>query len=70
MHVVRRQRLVTVDTTTQPTAIFFVSSAKMAKYGRRRRYGLGHFIFDLFMVAITGGLWLIWILFKFLRNNS
>lgn len=37
---------------------------------RRKRYGLGHFIFDLFMITITGGLWLVWIVLKFFRNNS
>lgn len=34
-----------------------------------KKYGLGRFLFDLFMIAITGGLWLIWMIFKFLRSN-
>ena len=42
----------------------------MRRCVRRRRYGILHFLFDLFMISITGGLWLLWILFKFLRNNS
>lgn len=25
---------------------------------------------DLILVILTGGLWLIWILIKYLRNNS
>lgn len=36
---------------------------------RTKRYGLMHFIFDLFMVVITGGLWLLWMVFRFLRSN-
>lgn len=34
-----------------------------------KKYTLGKFILDLFLTSITGGLWLIWILFRFLRNN-
>lgn len=36
---------------------------------RRKRYGIRHFILDLFMVFITGGFWLIWMVFRFLRSN-
>lgn len=36
---------------------------------RRKRYGLGHFILDIFMVVVTGGFWLIWMVFRFLRSN-
>lgn len=35
----------------------------------RRQYGLLHFLFDLFMIAITSGLWLIWMVFRFLRSR-
>lgn len=35
----------------------------------RRHYGLFNFIFDLFMCAITGGLWLIWIFVREMRNR-
>lgn len=31
-------------------------------------YGLGHFLLDLFLIVITGGLWLIWMIFKFIRS--
>ena len=27
-------------------------------------------LFDALLVVLTGGLWLIWILIRFLRNNS
>jgi hypothetical protein len=32
------------------------------------RYGFGSFIFDLFMLMITGGLWVFWILYRFIRR--
>lgn len=35
----------------------------------RRRYGLLNFLFDIFMIAITGGLWLIWIFVREMRNR-
>jgi len=34
-----------------------------------RRYGLGRFLFDCFMVFLTGGLWLIWIFAREMRNR-
>lgn len=37
---------------------------------RKTRYGMLHLIFDFVMTLLTGGLWLIWILIKFLRSNS
>lgn len=36
---------------------------------RRRRYGLGHFLFDILMTALTGGLWIIWIFCREMRNR-
>lgn len=33
----------------------------------RKRYGLGAFLFDILMVAITGGLWIIWIFVREMR---
>lgn len=43
----------------------------MSRYDRRRKsYGLGHFLLDLILIFLTGGLWLIWMVFKFLRKNS
>ena len=35
-----------------------------------KKYGLGRLIFDFIMTMLTGGLWLIWILIRFLRSNS
>lgn len=40
----------------------------MARHGYRRRYGIFSFLFDLFMVFITGGLWLIWIFCREMRG--
>lgn len=35
----------------------------------KRHYGLGSFAFDIFMCIITGGLWLIWIFVREMRNR-
>jgi hypothetical protein len=35
---------------------------------RRRQYKLRNFLFDALMVAITGGLWLIWIFVREMRR--
>jgi hypothetical protein len=35
----------------------------------RKKYGLMAFLFDLFMCFITGGLWLIWIFVREMRNR-
>lgn len=32
------------------------------------RYGLGSFILDIFLVFLTGGLWLIWIFIREMRS--
>jgi len=36
----------------------------------QRSYTFLHFIGDLILTIITGGLWLIWKLFKFISVNS
>lgn len=36
---------------------------------RRPRYGFLHLCFDLFMTFITGGLWLIYLLIRYLRTH-
>lgn len=36
---------------------------------QRKHYGLLNMLFDLFMTIITGGLWLIWVLVKYLRTH-
>lgn len=38
-------------------------------YCHRRRYGFFAFLLDLFLVFITGGLWLIWIFCREMRNR-
>lgn len=35
----------------------------------RKRYGFWKFLFDVFMTTITGGLWLIWIFVREMRNR-
>lgn len=35
----------------------------------KRKYGCGSFLFDLFMCLITGGLWLIYIFVREMRNR-
>jgi len=33
-----------------------------------KSYGLLNFIFDVFMIAITAGLWLVWIFIREMRR--
>lgn len=33
-----------------------------------RNYGFFNFLFDVFMVSVTGGLWLIWIFIREMRR--
>jgi hypothetical protein len=35
----------------------------------KRKYGFGSFLFDIFMILITGGLWLIWIFVREMRKQ-
>jgi hypothetical protein len=35
----------------------------------RKKYGITNFLFDIVMTAITGGLWLIWIFAREMRNH-
>lgn len=41
----------------------------MSRSTRRRRYGLLNFAFDLIMIFLTAGLWLIWIFVREMRNR-
>lgn len=34
-----------------------------------KKYGILHALFDILMTIATGGLWLIWILIKYLRTH-
>lgn len=36
---------------------------------RRKRYGLFNFLFDCVMTCLTGGLWLIWVFVREMRNR-
>lgn len=35
-----------------------------------KKYSFGGLVFDFVMTIITGGLWLIWVLIRYLRANS
>lgn len=35
----------------------------------RRRYGFWNAAVDMFMLLITGGLWIIWIIARYLRTH-
>ena len=41
----------------------------MARSTRRKRYNLFSFLFDLLLIFLTGGLWLIWIFVREMRNR-
>ena len=36
----------------------------------KNRYGFFNLLLDFTLVLLTGGLWLVWILIRFLRTNS
>ena len=38
-------------------------------YVQRRHYGFFNFVGDLIMVGLTGGVWLIWIFIREMRNR-
>lgn len=37
---------------------------------KEKKYGVIDFLIDLLLTSITGGLWLVYLLFKFIRNNT
>lgn len=37
---------------------------------KKKHYGFFHLFFDFVLTMLTGGLWLIWILIRYLRRNS
>ena len=41
----------------------------MTRKRNPKKYSLGRFIFDLFMIVITGGLWLIYMIIKAIRES-
>lgn len=34
-----------------------------------KRYGFFHALFDLFMTCITGGLWLVYLIVRYIRTH-
>ena len=46
-----------------------VTTTRVTTTRKRKSYGLFAFLFDLFMFCITGGLWLIWIFVREMRNR-
>lgn len=36
----------------------------------KNSYGFFHLLFDFTMTLLTGGLWLIWVIIRFLGRNS
>jgi len=42
---------------------------KVIHVGKQRKYGFFNFLFDCVMVALTAGLWLIWIFAREMRNR-
>lgn len=38
-------------------------------HDNRKNYTIWHFLFDLFMLALTCGLWIFWIIFRSLRRR-
>jgi cytochrome b subunit of formate dehydrogenase len=38
-------------------------------YNTKSKYGFWAFVLDLFLIVITGGIWLIWMIFRALRSN-
>lgn len=36
--------------------------------GRKKPYTFGTFLFDALLTVLTGGLWLIWVVFRALRT--
>lgn len=36
---------------------------------KRKKYGLLNFLLDCFLIILTGGLWLIWIFVREMRNR-
>ena len=35
----------------------------------KKKYGLMNFVFDVLLVCVTGGLWLIWVFCREMRNR-
>lgn len=42
----------------------------MSRTTVRKRYGTLHIFIDFLLTLLTGGLWLIWIVIRYLRSNT
>lgn len=42
----------------------------MSRTRVRKRYSTLHLLFDFILTILTSGLWLVWIIIRYLRNNS
>lgn len=42
----------------------------MSRKNSNKKSSFGGILLDFILVICTGGLWLIWILIRYLRNNS
>lgn len=47
----------------------FLFSQKGHAMARRRKYTAGNFLLDCFMIFLTGGLWIVWIFAREMRNH-
>lgn len=49
-----------------------MAATLMAKYyvTQTRKYGLLNFVWDCFLIGLTGGLWLVWIFIREMRMRS
>lgn len=36
----------------------------------KKKYGFWRFVLDVFLIFITGGIWGIWLILKYIRRNS
>jgi hypothetical protein len=36
---------------------------------RKSKYGVGHFLLDCLLIICTGGLWLFWIVFRYMHRS-
>ena len=50
------------------TTIIYVEPPETRK--PEKRYTFWNFLLDIILIGLTGGLWLLWIVIRFLRNNS
>lgn len=37
---------------------------------RTSKYGIGRFLLDILLIIVTGGLWLFWIVFRYMHRRT